>query len=301
MNALKSKLLDSAMAPPAALPPLSTAGIQTIPPVMQSATQPTTRPPKVMLALPSGRTWEARTATCVAGIAAHSITQGIQIGILNMEGSMITKQRNDLVEMARKQEADYLFFIDTDMVIPVDSLCRLMAHQKDVVGATYNKRVPPYETLGKLKGEKPTDDELRKGGIREAELLPTGILLIKMSVFDKVPWPWFFETYEWPGKDGVESLKEYIRHNFATFADEDALNELEGCEKLKKWLNATYAIETRGFQYFSEDLNFFRKLVKCKIQAYCDLDISFLSKHLGTLEVTCAPPPKPTVLTAAIM
>lgn len=299
MTALRSKLLDSAVTPPAPLKPVI-GQLQQMPDVPPP--QPQHRQIKVMLCLPSGRTWEARTATCVAGIVGFSVQHGIHIGIANMEGSMITKQRNDLVEMARKENSDYMFFIDTDIVIPPDSLVRLLQHNKEVVGATYNKKVPPFETLGKLKGERPTDDELRKGGLREAELLPTGILLIKMSVFDKIPKPYFYESYEWPGNDGVECLKEYLRHNFATFADEDAMKELdENCPKLKQWLNATYALEPRGFGYFSEDLNACRKFIKCGVQIWCDLTLSFESVHLGTNPVSCSAPPKPTVLVAATM
>lgn len=298
MSSLKAKLLDSAISPVASLPPPKTqiAHIPAGQPLPEGA-----RPIKVMLALPSGRTWEARTATCVAGLAAHAMTQGIQLGILNMEGSMITKQRNDLVQMAKDQNADYLFFIDTDMVIPVDSLTRLLRHDKDVVGATYNKRVAPYETLGKLKGDKPGDDELRKGGLREAELLPTGVLLIKMSVFDRIPWPWFFETYQWPGADGVAQIKEYLRHNYSTFAPEEALAELDNCPKLATWLNATHKIEAHDWKYFSEDLNFCRKLAKMGIPLWCDLSLSFEAVHLGTHSVTCSPPPRPTVLSPAVM
>jgi glycosyltransferase involved in cell wall biosynthesis len=215
---------------------------------------------------------------------------------------MITKQRNDLVEHAKNMQADYIFFIDTDMVIPPDSLVRLLKHDKDVVGATYCKRVPPYETLGKLKGNQPTDDELRAGGLREAELLPAGVLLVKVSVFERIGWPHFWESYQWPGENGVEALKNFLRSNYSTFAPEDALTELDGLDKLKVWLNATWEAESKAkWQYFSEDLNFFRRLVKAGISAWCDLELTFQCKHLGTHEVTCLAPAKPTVIAAAVM
>ncbi len=257
----------------------------------------------VALGLPSGRTWEARTAAAVCGIVGCSVANGIQIGIISLEGSMITKQRNDLVEHARNLKADYLMMIDTDMVIPPDTVVRLLRHNKDVVGATYNKRVPPYETLGKLKGPKPSEEELRAGGLREAELLPGGCLLIKMTVFDRIQWPYFHESYQWPGDSGVEQLKELLRHNYSTFAPEEALAELDGTDKLKTWLNATWDMESKGnsWNYFSEDLSFFRKLAKAGIQAFCDMDITFSTKHLGISEITCARPPLPTVIAAAVM
>lgn len=298
---LKSQLLDSAVTPPAGLKPMDLSGITAYPHVAPQL-PPGTRPVKVALCLPSGRTWESRTSTCVAGLAAYSALQGIQIGIVNLEGSMITKQRNDLVDHAKRLEADFIFLIDTDMVIPPDSLTRLLAHNKDVVGATYNKRVPPYETLGKLKGPQPTDEELRAGGLREAELLPTGVLLIRMSVFDKIAWPWFYESYQWPGSSGVDALKSFLRANYSTFAPEEALAELDAADKLKTWLNATWEMESKAkWDYFSEDLSFCRKLVKAGVQLWCDLSLTFECQHLGTHPVTCNRPPVPTVVAAAVM
>src|SRR5262245_5686952 len=297
---LKSQLLDSAIAPPSGLPPIK--GIVEV----QAPTPPPIpaghRPIKVWLCLPSGRTWEARTATSVAAIATYSALQGIQVGIINLEGSMITKQRNDLVEHARKIESDYMFMLDTDMQAPPQTLVRLLKHDKDIVGATYNKRVPPFETLGKLKGERPTDDELRKGGLREAELLPTGCLLIKMSVFDKLTWPYFYESYQWDGTSGVDALKTFLRNNYSTFAPEEARAELDTTDKLKTWLNATWDMESKHkWQYFSEDLSFCRKCVKAGVTLWCDMDLTFEIVHLGVQSVTCSKPPAPTVIAPAVM
>jgi len=299
---LKSSLLESAVTPPAGLTPPDLSGIKQFPHINPPPLPEGHRQVKVALALPSGRTWESRTATCVAGLVAFSVLHGIQMGIVNLEGSMITKQRNDLVEHAKNMQADYVLMLDTDMVVPPDTLVRLLSHQKDVVGATYNKRVPPYETLGKLKGPQPSDDELRAGGLREAELLPGGVLLIKMTVFDKIAWPYFYESYQWPGSSGIEALKSFLRANYSTFAPEDALLELDGLDKLKTWLNATWEMESKAsWSYFSEDLSWCRKLVKAGVPIWCDLSLTFEVKHLGTHEVSCSKPPIPTVIAAAVM
>lgn len=244
--------------------------------------------PKVMICLPSGRTWEARTATAVAGMATFSALQGFQIGIANMEGSMITKQRNDLMTMAMQAGFDYALQVDTDMVFPPDCLLRLYKHNKDIVGATYNKRVPPYETLGKLKGEKPAD--IGKGGLREAELMPGGMMLIRMDVFRKLGWPWYFETYQWPGENGVDMLKTFLRDCFATPIPEEMLATLDDMP-LAEWLNKMHNEEFQiKWNYYSEDLNFCRKARRGGYRIWCDLDLTFQMTHLGVLEVTCKKP-----------
>lgn len=254
---------------------------------------PTGKPPagpKVMIGLPSGRTWEARTATAVAGLATYSALHGVQIAIANLEGSMISKQRNDLVKMAIDAGMDYLLFVDTDMIMPPDALMRVLKADKDVIGATYNKRVPPYETLGRLKGPKPEDIHL--GGVHEAELMPGGFMLVKTEVYRRIGWPYYWETYQWPGQDGVDCLKTYLRNSFYETPPEGVLDGLETIEPLKAWLQAQfeeYKAQPR-WDYYSEDLNFCRKLRKNGIKLYCDLSLTFQMVHLGTHEVTCKPP-----------
>lgn len=262
------------------------------------------KPPFVMICVPSGRSWEARTSTSVAGLMTFSALNGISVGIINLEGSMITKQRCDIVEMVRKNNADYMFFIDSDMKIPPDALIRLLKHDKEIVGATYNKRVPPFETLGRLKGPKPSEEELAKGGLREAEQLPGGCLLIKMSVFEKITWPWFFECYQWPGENGVEAFKNQMRDSFSCYADEDALASIEGT-KFAHWLNEVHKIEnTHKWEFYSEDLSFIRKCIKAGISCWCDLSLTFETIHLGVQEVLCASPqarPTDSVVLNAVM
>ena len=57
--------------------------------------------------------------------------------------------RSTLVENAIKDEADYLWFLDDDMVPPVNTLERLMAQmdanpEYDYIGALCYKKTPPY-------------------------------------------------------------------------------------------------------------------------------------------------------------
>lgn len=249
---------------------------------------PEIKRPRVMIALPSGRTWEARTATAVAGMATFSALHGVEIAITNLEGSMISKQRNDLAAMAIQHNMDYIMWVDTDMLMPPDAMIRLLKHQRDVVGATYNKRVPPYETLGRLKGPKP--DKL--GGLLEADLMPGGFMLVKTDVYRRIGWPYYWETYQWPGDTGVARLKNYLRNSWHDAPSEAELDSLELAKPLVDWLQKQHDADVGNpkWEYYSEDLNFCRKLRKAGITIWCDLDLTFQMAHLGTLEVTCRPP-----------
>lgn len=79
-------------------------------------------------------------------------------------------------------------FPSGDMVFPRTTLHRLLVHRKDIVGATYVRRVPPYSILGAALQGEPTCDEQ---GLAEMKRLPTGCPLIRMAVFEALSQPYF--------------------------------------------------------------------------------------------------------------
>jgi len=181
-------------------------------------------------------------------------------------------------------------------------LNELTRAQKRVCGATYNKRVPPFETLGRLMAQEGKDPN--QGGLWPAELLPGGFVLVKMDVYKEIKWPWYAECYQWPGETGVEALKEFLRCNYSTAAPEEMLATLDNTP-VAEWVNAVFKVESaHSWRFFSEDLFFCRKLIKANIPLFCDLDLTFKCVHLGTNEVTCRAQPASTassVLVAAQM
>lgn len=149
---------------------------------------------KIAIGIPSGSLWHAEMAISLCGLASTTVKHH-GVCILSQRGSHISKQRNDLVERAKAIDADYLLQIDSDMSFPPDALLRLLAHDKDIVGATYNKRVPPYETLGKAKGVVPAAGA-PVSGLVDMLFMPGGFMLTKLSVYEKLPYPWYFELYD---------------------------------------------------------------------------------------------------------
>ena len=85
---------------------------------------------------------------------------------------------------------DYLFFIDSDIVLHPHTLRRLLAHDKDIVGGTYVQRVEPHALLGKDVHGVPfasnPEVQIQPGALLEVSALPTGCLLVSMAVFDKL-------------------------------------------------------------------------------------------------------------------
>ena len=66
-------------------------------------------------------------------------------------GSLIYSARQEIAKIAIEKEFDYVFWLDSDMVFPADTLERMMAtlenHQLDILTGLYFRRVPPYSPV----------------------------------------------------------------------------------------------------------------------------------------------------------
>lgn len=248
---------------------------------------------RVGIGIPSGRTWESGTAVDIAGLCSYSTLHGVEIMIANVQTSMITHGRNSTVEMCLKQDCDYILWVDSDMRMQPDTLLQLLRHDKDIVGATYNRRVPPYETLGKLKGDKPA---ITGGGLHEALLMPGGMLLVKADVYRKAGSPWYYETYRWPGTTGLEAFQNMLKDYYRDVPPQSVLDSL-ATSPLGEWIDGHNFFGEMGeaFPNFSEDLNFCRKARKHGFQIWCDFNLTYQVKHIGVAEIPCRDPATLTV------
>jgi glycosyl transferase family 2 len=142
--------------------------------------------PRVAIAVPSGDMVHADFAMAYARLCVASAALPLQL--ISAKSSIVAQARNTGVEHAKECGASYLLFLDSDMVFPPNALLRLLLHQKDIVGATYTKRVAPYDVLGSKLAEQPAE---LSGDLLEMHRIPTGCLLINMQVFDKLAKPYF--------------------------------------------------------------------------------------------------------------
>ena len=142
--------------------------------------------PLIAIGVPAGDRVHTEFAQCLWGLGrgAKNHRQGIVFGA----SSMITNARNQCVDGAHQVNADYICFVDSDMTYPYQTNDILLSHKKDIVCATYVRRGPPFDILGHSKHEKDRD---ARAGLVEMDYIPTGILLIKMTVFEKLYKPFF--------------------------------------------------------------------------------------------------------------
>lgn len=150
-----------------------------------------------------------------------------RMGLAQAHSSIVAMGRNLCVAQAQEMKAEWLLFIDTDIAFPKDLPQRLLAHNEDVVCATYRRRGPPYDIQGHALYER---DRKRLSGLVQMRYIPSGVLLIRMSVFTDMHQPYFrFETDE---KHGIIRGEDFVfsdslhERGLAMWCDLDTSHEI---------------------------------------------------------------------------
>ncbi len=148
--------------------------------------------PLVIIGLAAGDMMHTKTAICLwaMGRGAKDHRQGIALG---QSSHGAAGCRNECVDGAIAAKADYVFFYDSDMMSPMNTIDRLLAHKKDICCATYIRRGPPFDKLGHPVRAEDLDQQT---GLTELTHMPTGCALIKMSVFDRLKKPYFRQGFD---------------------------------------------------------------------------------------------------------
>lgn len=132
-----------------------------------------------------------------------------------VHGGIPDDSRNQVVKVAREQDFDYIFFMDTDMVFPKASLAKLLIAQSElaqdgyadvptVIGGMYNTRSDHRLNVYNWDEEKesfkvhPVEP---MSGLHKCDTVATGCQLIDLGVFDKLEYP-YFEYWHKPEHKG---------------------------------------------------------------------------------------------------
>jgi len=148
---------------------------------------------KIGICIPTNRQVRPLTVLSLLEMVADSSFK-LEI-ILATGGVSISEHRSFGALIAQKKECDYILFVDDDMVFPHDTLNRLLKVNKDVVGVAANQKVLPLKTTVELRFDK----EMPSKPFR-AKSVGTGIILIKMDVFDRIKKPWFYTEFDLNGR-----------------------------------------------------------------------------------------------------
>lgn len=101
----------------------------------------------------------------------------------------LPEARQRLVDNAIKTGASHLLMIDADMTFPHDTIPRLAAHQKPIVGVSYAERRFTPEG-DRMSVEAPLDGVLQTEPYKVASV-GGGVLLLDLDALKDLPSPWF--------------------------------------------------------------------------------------------------------------
>src|SRR5262249_3768876 len=119
---------------------------------------------------------------------------------------------------------DFMFWLDSDMIFPPDTLIRLLLHDKDIIGCNYRQRDPPYMYVGHYMDESgqpniDVENALRTGLARMCQM-PTGLLLTKFDIYRKMAWPWFDASLTGP-RDDIYFCRKATSMGYEIWCDQD--------------------------------------------------------------------------------
>lgn len=141
---------------------------------------------KVIIGMPCADsvTMKAKTAHAVGCAIIRS--ERLVVDFILKISCDIVANRTALVKDSIARGATHILFVDSDMYFPADTIKQLVARDKDIIGVEYNKRQFPLELVLDPMAEQSKTEPY------QAKYVGTGVLLIKLSVFEKMTTdPWF--------------------------------------------------------------------------------------------------------------
>jgi glycosyltransferase involved in cell wall biosynthesis len=83
---------------------------------------------KILLAIPSARYIEVE---CITSIFSMKKKRGMELFIPCSYS--VDVARNNIAKYAKDHKFDYIFWVDSDIILPKDALMKLLSHDKDIV------------------------------------------------------------------------------------------------------------------------------------------------------------------------
>lgn len=143
---------------------------------------------KVLIAMPTAKYIETQTFLSVYNLKAP---KGVKTSFIAVEGYSVDTSRNVLAKEAKTMGAEYIFWVDSDMILPKDALKRLLAHDKDIVTGAYAFKDINSQDLIAFSVDNKRMPYSEINGLTEVGGIGFGCCLTKTDIFDKLEYPYF--------------------------------------------------------------------------------------------------------------
>lgn len=147
---------------------------------------------KILVAIPTAKYIEVATFKSIWDL---EVPEGYDLDFQYFYGYQISQVRNLSAEWAKRY--DYMLSVDSDIVLPRDSLVKMLQADKDIISGLYIQRIPGTQTVEAYM-DTPNGgctnipySLLENRGIVEIAACGMGCALIKSEVFRKMEYPHF--------------------------------------------------------------------------------------------------------------
>ena len=157
----------------------------------------TTKKHKLAVLIPCRDTLHSAHALALTELVKFNTMNNIDTQVFMDASTILLTQRERLATQAIDLNADYMLWLDSDMVFPATTAVRLLAHNEPVVAGNYIRRQKPYKGVAYKKigdWEKPLSFDIQD------ELVPVagvgmGCFLVKTNIVKNLSKPWF--DFQW--------------------------------------------------------------------------------------------------------
>lgn len=147
---------------------------------------------RILVAIPAQEYIEVQTFKSLWDLA---VPEGYELDLRIEKSDSISQIRNLIADWAKRY--DYLLSVDSDIVLPKDSLVKMLAADKDIISGLYIQRIPGTQTL-EVYMDTPNGgctnipySLIENRGVVEIAACGMGCTLIKSEVFRTMEYPHF--------------------------------------------------------------------------------------------------------------
>ena len=161
---------------------------------------------RVVVGVPSGGSWNAEFGTSLVSLVANFANVPVpgfkshELRVANVKGSILPKQRLDILKAAKACQATHLLFIDSDQTFKPDLLHRLLSRGKDVVACNIATKQIPANTTARRKTDDPQGEVVYSDeqafGLERVWRVGTGVMLLSAKAFNQIPHSAFAMSYK---------------------------------------------------------------------------------------------------------
>ena len=148
---------------------------------------------RILVAIPTAKYIEVETFKSLWDL---DVPDDVVLDFRYTYGYTIVQLRNLIASWTVDGLYDYLFSVDSDIVLPKDTLTKLLNHNKDIVSGVYIQRKANMEVpeIYRWKGNAMLNvsmDEILPAGLHPIAGCGFGCVLVKSEVFRKIGYPQF--------------------------------------------------------------------------------------------------------------